>query len=193
MESSRHTPKNRRVRLINNLRLDVLAHHSNHQVEQTHGFDEGKAQNGVCEELTTQSRVPGDTHEQGSEDETDTDTGTTETNGSRTHTDVLGDGHESVGDLRGVLAARLVVGKDLAGVGLEQRGGLLTLHGLEGSGGTLRTEGRAGSVREGTLGGSSTHGGTSHGGGQTGGEDTSGGHCDDDFFGGGGGGGERVV
>ena len=158
--------------------LDVLAHHGNHQVEQTHGFDEGKTQNGVCEELTTQGRVARDTQKERSEDETDTDTGTTETNGGGTHTDVLGDGNHGVGNLGGVLTARLVVGEDLAGVGLEERRGLLALHGLERSGGALGTEGSAGSVSEGTLGGGSAHGRASHGGGQTGGEDTSGGHCD---------------
>lgn len=161
-------------------RLDVLAHHGNHQVEQTHGFDESETQNGVCEELTTQGRVAGNTQEESSEDETDTDTGTTETNGGRTHTDVLGDGDHSLGDLRGVLAARLVVGEDLTSVGLEESGRLLTLHGLEG----LRTEGSA-SVGEGTLGNSSTHGrassdpgGGGHGRSQARGEDAGGGHCD---------------
>ena len=57
------------------IRLDVLAHHGNHQVEQTNGFDEGKTQNGVREELTTEGRVTGDTEQESAEHETDTDTG----------------------------------------------------------------------------------------------------------------------
>lgn len=162
-------------------RLDVLAHHSNHQVEQTHGLDESETQNGVGEELATESRVAGNTHEESGEDETDTDTGTTETDGSGTHTNVLGDLNHGGGDLRGVLAAAGVL-EGGAGVGLEESGRGDALGGSEGGGGSL--------LGEGTLGGSvevdagsraSDLGGLGHGGSQALGEDT-GGHCDDFAF-----------
>ncbi|KAH9828252.1 hypothetical protein Tdes44962_MAKER09419 [Teratosphaeria destructans] len=42
---------------------------------QTDGLDEGETQNGVGEELTTERWVAGDGVQEGSEDETDPDTG----------------------------------------------------------------------------------------------------------------------
>lgn len=164
--------------------LDVLAHHGNHEVEQTDGLDEGKAQNGVGEELTTEGRVAGDTQQEGTEDETDTDTSTTETNGGRTHTQVLGDLNHSSGDFGGVVAASLLVGEDLASVGLDEVGGLLTLGSLEGSGEGSGLLLRAADFGEGALGSSVQLGADGrasglggHGGGQAGGEDARG-HCD---------------
>lgn len=160
--------------------LDVLAHHSNHQVEQTHGLDESETQNGVGEELATEGRVAGDTHEQSGEDETDTDTGTTETDGGGTHAQVLGDLDHGGGDLGGVLAAGSRL-EGLAGVGLEEGGRGDALGGTEGGDGGLLLGG------EGALGGSvqleagsraSDLGGLGHGGSHAGGEDTRGGHCD---------------
>lgn len=159
-------------------RLDVLAHHSNHQVEQTHGLDESETQNGVGEELATESRVAGNAHEESSEDETDTDTGTTETDGGGAHTQVLGDLDHGGGDLRGVLAAGSRL-EGLAGVGLEEGGRGDTLGGTEGGDGGLLLGG------EGALGGSvqleagsraSDLGGLGHGGSHARGEDTRGGH-----------------
>ena len=99
--------------------LNVLAHHGNHQVEKTNSLNESETQNGVGEELTTHGWVTGDSGEEGSENETDTekmlefcavddgtycsevrivydcarsyspDTGTSKTDGSVTHTQVL--------------------------------------------------------------------------------------------------------
>lgn len=158
--------------------LQELGHHGNHQVEQTNGFDEGETQNGVTEEGTTERWVAGNGVEESSEDETDTGTGTSETNGGRTHTNVLGDLDESVGDLRGVAAASLGL-EGLAGDG--GRDG--ALGGLEGIGSSealaLGTDG----VGEGTLGDSSelaadgraSDAGRGHGG-HSGGEHL-GGHC----------------
>jgi hypothetical protein len=157
------------------INLDVLAHHGNHQVEQTNGLDEGETKNGVGEELATEGRVAGDGQEEGAEDETDTDTGTTETDGSGTHTDVLGDLDHGVGDLRGVLAAG---SEGLAGGGLDH-GGLLALDGLEGGHGDLALAGE-GALGGGEAGGRASNlGGRGHGGGQTLGEDTRGGHCEE--------------
>ena len=106
-----------------------LGHEGNHEVEETDGLDEGKAQNGVREELATERGVAGDSVDEGSEDETNTDTGTGKTDGSGTHTDVLGDLNHGVGDLRRVGAALNLEG--IAGGGLEERRSLLALEGLE--------------------------------------------------------------
>lgn len=154
--------------------LDVLAHHGNHEVEQTNGFDEGETKNGVGEELATESRVAGDGQEERTENNTDTNTGTTETDGSRAHTNVLGDLDHGVGDLRRVLAAG---SEALASGGLDH-GGLLALDGLEGDGLALGGESALGdgldaSGRAGNL------GGCGHGGGQALGKDTRGGHCEE--------------
>jgi hypothetical protein len=152
--------------------LGELGHEGNHEVEKTNGLDESETQNGVGEELATESRVAGNTVEEGSEDETDTDTSTSQTDGGGTHTQVLGDLDHSLSDLRRVGTALDLEG--IAGGGVDDGRGLLALKGLHG-----------GSSAQGALGGSdgSTHGRASslggHLGGQTGSEDTGGGHCDD--------------
>ena len=79
-----------------------LGHEGNHQVEQTNGLDESETQNGVREELATEGRVAGDGVQEGSEDETDTDTSTSQTDGGSAHTQILGDLDHGLGDLRGV-------------------------------------------------------------------------------------------
>lgn len=112
-----------------------LGHEGNHEVEETDGLDEGKAQNGVREELATEGRVAGNGVQEGSEDETDTDTGTSQTDGSRAHADVLGDLDHGLSDLRRVGAALDLEG--ISGRGLEQGGGLLALEGLERAGRAL--------------------------------------------------------
>jgi hypothetical protein len=76
-----------------------LGHKGNHQIEQTDGLDESETQNGIREELTTEGRVAGNTVEEGGEDETNTNTGTSQTNGGGTHTQVLGDLNHGLGDL----------------------------------------------------------------------------------------------
>jgi len=43
-----------------------LGHEGNHEVEETDGLDEGKAQNGVREELATEGRVAGKGVQEGS-------------------------------------------------------------------------------------------------------------------------------
>lgn len=68
----------------------------------TDGLDESETENGVREELATERGVAGDSVDEGGEDETDTDTGTGKTDGSGTHTNVLGDLNKGVGHLRGV-------------------------------------------------------------------------------------------
>ena len=74
----------------------------------TDGLDESETKNGVREELATERGVAGDSVDEGGEDETDTDTGTGKTDGSGTHTDVLGDLNKGVGHLRGVGALGLL-------------------------------------------------------------------------------------
>lgn len=109
-----------------------LGHEGNHQVEKTDGLDESETQNGVGEELASESGVAGNTVEEGGEDETDTNTGTSQTNGGGTHTQVLGDLNHGLGDLGGVGTALDLEG--VAGGGLEEG---LALHGLEGAGSAL--------------------------------------------------------
>lgn len=123
--------------------LHVLAHHGNHEIEETDGLNECETENGVLEELTTHGWVASHGHDESSEDETDTDTGTSETNGGGTHTHVLGDLDHGIGDLRGV-GARL-----LGESNTVEDGDLLTLEGGEGRGGLLEA---LGDTRVGTLG-----------------------------------------
>jgi len=113
--------------------LHVLAHHGNHEVEQTDGLNEGETQNGVREKLSTHAGVASDGGQERGEDHTDTDTSTSQSDGGGTHTQVLGDLDHGVGDLRGVWADSLAA-HDAAGGGIEDAGGLLTLDGLEGVG-----------------------------------------------------------
>jgi hypothetical protein len=109
-----------------------LGHEGNHEIEKTNGFDESETQNGVSEKLATEGRVAGNTVQESSEDETDTDTGTSQTDGGSAHTQVLGDLNHGLGDFRGVGTALDLEG--ISGSGLEQSGGLLALEGLERAG-----------------------------------------------------------
>lgn len=111
-----------------------LGHEGNHEVEETNGLDEGETKNGVREELATEGRVAGNGVEEGSEDETNTDTGTSQTDGGGTHTKVLGDLDHGLGDLRGVGAAGADLGEGLAGGRVDDRGGLLALEAVEACG-----------------------------------------------------------
>lgn len=106
-----------------------LGHEGNHQIEKTDGLDESETQNGIREELATKGRVAGNTVEESGEDETDTNTGTSQTNGGGTHTQVLRDLNHGLGDLGGVGTAL-----DLEGVAAGSLEKSLTLHGLEGAG-----------------------------------------------------------
>ena len=89
----------------------------NHEIEKTNGLHESETQNSVREELATESRVAGNTVDKGGEHETDTNTGSSQTNRSRTHTDIPGDLDECVGHLGAVRSAtgNLVVGHKIAG------------------------------------------------------------------------------
>ena len=110
--------------------LNVLAHHGNHQVEKTNGLDESETQNGVGEELSSHGWVTGNGHQQSSKDHSNTDTGTSETDGSGTHTQVLGDLDHGGGNL----AVEATLLHDVAGGVGEDGRGLLTLEGVEGGG-----------------------------------------------------------
>jgi hypothetical protein len=109
-----------------------LGHEGNHEIEKTDGLDESETQNGVGEELATESRVAGNTVQESGEDETDTNTGTSQTNGGGTHTNVLGDLNHGLGDLGRV--GTLLDLEGVAGGSLQELGSLLALEGLEGSG-----------------------------------------------------------
>lgn len=115
-----------------------LGHEGNHEIEETNGLDEGETKNGVREELATEGRVAGNGVEEGGEDETDTDTGTSQTDGGRTHTEVLGDLDHGLGDLRRVGAAGADLGEGLAGGRVDDRGGLLALEAVEACGRSSR-------------------------------------------------------
>jgi hypothetical protein len=104
-----------------------LGHEGNHEIEKTDSLDESETQNGVREELATEGRVAGNAGQESREDETDTDTGTSKTDGGGTHTQVLRDFNHSLGDLRGVGTAL----ESLAGGGIDDLGSLLALDGLE--------------------------------------------------------------
>lgn len=110
-----------------------LGHEGNHEIEKTDGLDESETENGIGEKLATESGVAGNTVQEGSEDETDTNTGTSQTNGGGTHTKVLGNLDHGLGDLRAV-GATLESG---ALGGAEDGRGLLALEGLEGGGWTI--------------------------------------------------------
>lgn len=173
-----------------------LGHEGNHEVEETNSLDEGKTQDGVREELTTEGRVASNSVEEGGEDETDTDTGTSQTNGGRAHTQVLGDLDHGLGDLGRVGTALDLEG--ISGRGLEQGVDLLAPERLERAGrawddgvqlqgrpsrarkkffSMLTGDGALGSGRDGSSDGRASSLGD-HLRGHAGGEDTSGGHCD---------------
>ena len=92
------------MHLLWEVSMDSMMMHCRRPADDTYtdGLDESETKNGVREELATERGVAGDSVDEGSEDETDTDTGTGKTNGSGTHTDVLGDLNKGVGHLRGV-------------------------------------------------------------------------------------------
>jgi hypothetical protein len=131
------TPVPARQRLANaTVNTYELGHEGNHEIEKTDGLDESETQNGVREELATEGGVAGNAVQEGGEDETDTDTGTSQTNGGRAHANVLGDLDHGLGDLRGVGTA--LDGEGLAGGGIDGRH-LLALDGLEGRAGDCNT------------------------------------------------------
>jgi hypothetical protein len=115
-----------------------LGHEGNHEVEKTDGLDEGETQNGIREELATESRVAGNTVKESGEDKTDTDTGTSQTDGSGTHTQVLGDLDHGLSNLRGVGSAGSLLESILGGA-VQDLGGLLALSGAERSSSACRS------------------------------------------------------
>lgn len=106
-----------------------LGHEGNHEIEKTDGLDESETKNGIGEKLATEGGVAGNTVQESGENETDTNTGTSETDGSGTHTKVLGDLDHGVGDLRGV---GTLLGESGALGSVDDGGHLLALDGLHG-------------------------------------------------------------
>lgn len=114
--------------LSSNKPLSEADHESNHEREQPSSLREREPQNGIREQLSPQARVASDTGDQGSEHRSDTHTGTSETDGRETGTDLSAGFNESVGELGGVRADGLTGERSRNG-GFEK---LLTLGGLEG-------------------------------------------------------------
>lgn len=75
---------------------------SHHKTEQTHGLRQGKAQNGVGEELLFQRWVPGVTDDEGTEYCSDTSTGSSDTDCCSTSTNELGSRINVTRDWRGL-------------------------------------------------------------------------------------------
>jgi hypothetical protein len=63
---------------------DVEEEERHHEGEEASSLGEGETENGVLEELTPKGGVAGDTLDEGTENRTDTDTSTSETDGSDT-------------------------------------------------------------------------------------------------------------
>lgn len=124
-----------KARVTSSVSTYELGHEGNHEIEEGNGLNESETQNGIREQLTTQGRVAGNTVDESSEHNTDTDTGTSQTDGRRSHTNVLGDLNHGLGNLGRV---RTALGLEGIAVGsLNQVGGLLALQGLERVGRTL--------------------------------------------------------
>ena len=79
---------------------NVEEQEGHHEGEQTSGLSEGETKNGILEELTTEGWVAGDTLDETTEYSSDTNTGTSKTNGGDTGTlDLSGGDHGSCGRL----------------------------------------------------------------------------------------------
>lgn len=108
--------------------LSKADHESNHEREQASSLSEREPQNSIREQLSPQARVASDTGDQRSEHRSDTHTGTSETDGRETRTDLSAGFDESVGELGGVGTSGLTGERGRDG-GFED---VLTLGGLEG-------------------------------------------------------------
>lgn len=100
-----------------------FGHEGNHEVEQTNGLDESKAENGVREELEAHAGIAGNASDECREYKADADTCASKTNSGRAHTQVPGNLHHSLGDLGRVQPSALKLIDGVAGDG----GGLLAL------------------------------------------------------------------
>lgn len=79
---------------------DVKQQEGHHEGEQTSGLGEGEPENGILEELTTERWVAGNTLDETTEYSSDTNTGTSKTDGSNTGAlDLSGSDHGSSGGL----------------------------------------------------------------------------------------------
>jgi hypothetical protein len=79
---------------------DVEEQEGHHEREKTSSFGEGETENGVLEELTPEGGVAGNTLDEATENRSDTNTGTSKTNGSETGTlDLSGGDHGGSGGL----------------------------------------------------------------------------------------------
>jgi hypothetical protein len=96
---------------------NVEEEEGHHEGEKTSGFSEGETQNGILEELTPEGRVAGDTLDEGTENRTNTHTGTSKTDGGDTGTLNLGGSNHGSG--RGLSNDAAALDDLAAGVVLE--------------------------------------------------------------------------
>lgn len=90
---------------------------SHHKTEETHGFGEGKAENGVGEKLLLERGVAGIADDQAAEDRSNTGSRASHADGSSAGTDELGSRVDISSDQGGVQTARLLEGGDLVSGG----------------------------------------------------------------------------
>jgi hypothetical protein len=111
--------------------LDVLAHHSNHQIKQTNSLNESESQNGIREQLSSHGWVTSHSHQQGGKHHSDSDTCSSQSDGGGSHTEVLGYLDHGGGDLAVETAGLGEARGEVAGGVREDGGGLLALEGVE--------------------------------------------------------------
>jgi hypothetical protein len=98
---------------------NVEEQEGHHEGEQTGSFGEGETENGILEELTTEGWVAGNTLDETTEYSTDTNTGTSETDGSNTSAlDLSGSNHGSSGGLGDDAAGLDRIADHVAGEGV---------------------------------------------------------------------------
>lgn len=107
--------------------LSEADHECHHEREQPGGFSEGETQNSVREKLSPHAWIAGHTGDQRPEDRSNTHTGTSKTDCSKTCTNVSPSDGKGLSELGGKWTDGLRCKRGLEGVA-----NLLTLEGLEG-------------------------------------------------------------
>lgn len=113
--------------LVRAISLSEADHECHHEREQPGGFSEGKTQNSIREQLPPHAWIAGHTSDQRPENRSNTHTGTSKTDCSKTCTNVSASDGKGFSELGG----KWTDGLRCKG-GLEGVADLLTLEGLEG-------------------------------------------------------------